>query len=152
MQTSLERDLIRDEGYRYDAYRDTEGNWTIGVGHLVGGGSEPRIRSLTDDEIIAFLQYDIRIAEQRCRGYFPRWLLIDSVRQDALINMAFNLGGRFGAFRKMHEAVNYAMNTLANDQYWLAAGREMMDSVWSKQVGQRAVRLRHMVELGERMV
>jgi lysozyme len=152
MQSKLEQDLIRDEGYRYDAYRDTEGNWTIGVGHLVGGGSEPRIRSLTDDEIVAFLKYDIALAEARCRSYFPVWTLMDSVRQDALINMAFNLGGRLGAFRKMIEAVNRAMNTLANEQYWLDAGREMMDSVWSKQVGQRAIRLRHMVELGERMV
>jgi GH24 family phage-related lysozyme (muramidase) len=152
MQSDLERDLIRDEGYRYDAYPDSEGNWTIGVGHLIGGGSPPRIRSLTDDEIVAFMKYDIFLAEQRCRKYFPVWTLMGSVRQDALINMSFNLGGRFGAFTKMIAAVNAAMNTLANDEYWQAAGREMMDSVWAKQVGQRAVRLRHMIEVGERMV
>ena len=33
----LRRDLVRDEGKRLRPYRDSLGNWTVGVGHLLTG-------------------------------------------------------------------------------------------------------------------
>lgn len=142
---------MRDEGYRYSAYRDSVGIWTIGVGHELGAGTLPRMSTITEDEIAALLRYDIDQATSRARSYFPNWVLIDLTRQDALVNMAFNLGNRFGAFTKMHAAINRAMSHLDNEQDWLDAGREMRNSVWANQVGPRAVRLQHMIETGERM-
>ena len=143
---------MRDEGLRQTAYQDSVGLWTIGVGHLIDdGNTPPRIMKLTLQEVYAFLEMDVDIAEDRCRGLFPQWLLIDFVRQDALINMSFNLGNRLGGFKKFVAAVNGAMNTLANDDFWRTAGREMMDSKWATQVGQRAIRLRSMIETGRRL-
>lgn len=149
MLSSLQKDLIRDEDLRYDAYRDSVGLWTIGVGHLLG--PTMRMERLTEDEVYAFLEYDIKLAENRCRELFPNWVLIDTVRQDALVNMSFNLGNRLRGFGKFIAAVNGAVNTIANDEFWRTAGREMIDSLWAKQVGQRAVRLRSMVETGRRL-
>ena len=56
------------------------------------------------------------------------------VRQDVLIEMVFNLGlPRVLGFRKMLAA-------LSNDDYSEAA-RQMLDSKWHKDVGNRADRL-----------
>lgn len=152
MRPELRHDLIRDEGIRQTAYQDSEGLWTIGIGHLIDDGKEtPRISKLTLPEVYAFLEMDVDTAEQVCRRLFPQWLLIGTVRQDALINMAFNLGNRLEGFKKFIANVNHALDTCADEESWQAAGREMMDSKWSKQVGQRAVRLRAMIETGRRL-
>jgi lysozyme len=152
MPSDLKKDLMRDEGVRYDAYRDKMGNWTIGIGHLLGAGTIPRMSSITDEEMTALYNFDVQTAENRARMYVNNWVLLDSVRQDALINMAFNLGNKLGAFSKFLAAVNRAHNLSfgGEDVAWADAGREMADSLWFKQVGDRAVRLRHMIETGER--
>lgn len=150
MLSDLKKDLMRDEGLRYDAYRDSLGYWTIGIGHLLGVGPTPRMTNLTDDEVDALFEYDAKVAENRCRELFPNWVLIPFVRRDALINMSFNLGNRFRGFSKMIAAVNAAANTVL-DEAWLEVGRQMMDSVWAKQVGQRATRLHYMITMNARM-
>ncbi len=136
------KDLMRDEGVRQEAYRDSVGLWTIGCGHLLGDGAHPRMTVITDDEVEALLQWDVNEAVRRASSYVLNWTSLDVVRQDALINMAFNLGNRLGAFSKFLKAVN--------DRNWPLAGVEMLNSRWAKQVGQRAIRLQHMIETGER--
>jgi lysozyme len=147
---SIQKDLINDEGYRKHAYRDSLGLWTIGIGHLLGSGPLPRMDDLTDDEVQALFDFDVQQAENRCRTFFRDWVLLDFVRQDALLNMAFNLGNRLGAFSKMIAAVNYATGAIAGEERWMAVGREMRSSLWAKQVGDRAVRLQFMIETGTR--
>ncbi len=58
--------------------------------------------------------------------------------QEALVNMAFNLGIN-GLLR--------FKNTLAylDDHKWLAAADEMLDSKWADQVGNRAIEVSNMV-------
>lgn len=152
MRSELRQDLIRDEGMRQTAYKDSVGLWTIGVGHLIDdGNTPPRIMKLTIPEVYAFLEADVADAEERCRELFPDWGLIDTVRQDALINMSFNLGNRLAGFKKFITKVNTAAISILPESAWWAAGREMMDSKWAQQVGQRAVRLRAMIETGRRL-
>jgi lysozyme len=140
---------MRDEGVRFVAYLDTTGNWTIGCGHNLGQGTVPRMSLITHDEMTALLEYDIMLAEMRCETYFPKWSELNSVRRDALINMAFNLGNRIGAFTHMIDDINRATDT-NSDHDWLLAGGEMRSSLWAKQVGDRAVRLQQMIETGAR--
>ena len=52
--------------------------------------------------------------------------------------MCFNLGApRLGKFRKFISAIN--------DEQWIEAAVEMLDSNWAKQVGPRAERLKQIV-------
>ena len=136
----LRNELIRDEGLKLTAYKDSVGLWTIGVGHLLG--DEQRMTEITTDEAHALLEWDIRIAQSRLAPLISpaEFDALSDPRQRALINMAFNLGHRLGQFKK------FWMAFTAKD--WTASGKEMMDSKWAVQVGTRAERLRDMIVTG----
>lgn len=135
---ALKKELTRDEGCKLEAYQDSLGWWTIGVGHNMGGLK--RILSITQAESDAFLDMDIRIAEQMAQRFYPQYVNFDDVRQRALINMVFNLGGKILNFHNFRDAIARAD--------WVNAGLEMVNSRWYTQVGDRAVRLRQMIETG----
>ena len=67
---------------------------------------------------------------------------MDSVRQDALIDISFNLGQT--VLRKFKNA----LKAMAKKQYEEAAN-EFMDSRWSQQVGNRALEVTNMIRSGE---
>jgi len=133
----LKRDLIRDEGKRRIAYRDTLGYWTIGVGRLIderqGGG-------LSDDEIDLLLTNDIhRAYVAACT--FDWFAGLDPMRQRAIVNLLFNLGPtRFRGFTKTIAALDAGNFTAAADH--------LQDSLWYRQVGARADRLIALMRIG----
>ena len=131
------RQLIADEGKKPRAYQDTKGKWTIGVGRNISDVG------LSNDEITYLLNNDIKNVIDQLQ-LSPLWTAIqnDDVRERAIINMGFNLGVRsLFTFRKMVDAVI--------DQNWNRAADEMLNSLWAKQVGQRAQRLAHMIRTGQ---
>lgn len=137
MKELLEQ-LKRHEGVRSHVYECPEGYLTIGVGRNIdpNGGL-----GLSDDEIDYLLENDLRRCEREL-GRFSWFDDLDMVRQDALINMCFNLGfTRLLKFKKMLAAI-------AEGKYKLAAV-EALDSKWAKQVGNRANDIAHMIDFGE---
>lgn len=126
------------EGSRTHAYECPMGYLTIGVGRNIDaiGGI-----GLSDDEIDYLLRNDI----ERCYRELDRfsWFMdLDQVRQEALVNMCFNLGfTRLLKFKNM-------LSSVAEGRYKLAAA-DALDSKWAKQVGQRARDIAHMLEFGE---
>jgi lysozyme len=130
--------LKADEGVIPHAYQDSEGFWTIGCGRLIdkrlGGG-------LSDDEINYLLNNDLFRAEKTARALFAGFDRLSDARKAVLVNMAFNLGQtRLAGFHRLREAVK--------EQDWEQAAKEMLDSRWSQQVGQRAVRLANQMRQG----
>ena len=126
----LERELIRDEGWRSKAYKCTAGHWTIGVGHKMHPGELVGvIRDIEWDseKIFQTLAQDINLAIRGCEHVFvcSRFEALSDARQRALVNMCFQLGasGLMG-FRKMVNAV------YAGD--WVRAHREALDSKWAR--------------------
>ncbi len=134
----LRDELIRDEGVRLLAYRDSVGLWTIGIGHLLG--PRQRMIEITRAEADALLEGDIDEALLAAQTIFPGWRMLDDARQRALANMAFNLGARLNGFVKFRAAVS--------EHDWVRAAAEMMDSRWAKQVKARAARLHDMILTG----
>lgn len=131
-------DLERDEGCRLSAYQDTRGIWTVGYGHAyVHPGTV-----WTQTEADAQLAADVAHTEAGLDVHLPWWRSLDDVRQDVLVNMAFNMG--VTNLCQFH-------NTLAAVQRhdWQAAHDGMLASLWAKQVGQRAVRLANQMLTGE---
>lgn len=123
--------LMQDEGLKYSPYKDTENNWTIGVGHLIGERLEGL--KLSWGAIVQQLQDDIDKHIDELYWVFGRetYQSFATGRQLALLNMMFNLGrDRFVGFAKMISAVK------AND--WETAAREAKDSKWAKQVDPRS--------------
>lgn len=136
-RAALKTELVRDEGLRLAAYKDSLGFWTIGVGHLLG--SKPRMSEVTVSEAYALLEDDMDEAETRAKRFIGDTEL-DEVRMRAVVNMAFNLGAKLYDFEGFQAALK------AGD--WEKAGAEMADSRWATQVGPRALRLRAMIETG----
>lgn len=129
--------IKRHEGVRSHVYECPEGYLTIGVGRNVdpNGGL-----GLSDDEIDYLLENDLRRCEREL-GRFSWFDDLDMVRQDALINMCFNLGfTRLLKFKNMLAAI-------AEGRYSLAAV-EALDSKWAKQVGDRAKEIAYQIETG----
>lgn len=135
----LRAQLIADEGCVLHAYQDSLGYWTIGIGHLIDkrkGGSIPA--KIAYD----LLDYDIDKHVTELAAALPWIDTLDPVRQAVLVNMAFNLGtAGLLKFKSTLAAIQ-----LGN---WALASDCMAKSLWARQVGQRAVRLRRMIETGK---
>lgn len=131
--------IAQDEGFRAEPYKCTAGVWTIGYGHTDEiGPNTPRI---TEKEARKLLKSDIYTALEDCHHLYRNFGDLSSVHQEVLANMAFNLGlGSLSKFERMNAAVNaYQFTTWAE---------EMQDSLWWKQVGDRAKRLHSAVVSG----
>ena len=129
--------LRRHEGVKSHIYRCSAGFWTIGAGRNVdpNGGI-----GLSDDEINYLLENDIKRCKQELISL--SWFIdLDSVRQDAIVNLCFNLGlTRLMGFKN-------AMAAMAEGDYERAAD-EFYDSRWAKQVKSRADEVCEMIRTG----
>lgn len=115
----LKKSIIRHEGEKRFAYKDSLGYWTIGIGRNIDAKSK---RGLSDDEISMLLDNDIALCKSQIEGY--TWYKNqDKVRQEALIELCFNLGvDRLLLFKNMllHMTVkdyNNAAIQLANSKW-----------------------------------
>lgn len=132
----LKAQLVIDEGKRSRIYTDTVGKITGGVGRNLTD------RPFSDDEIELMLENDIALAAKELDRVFPWWKKLNDTRQNVMANMMFNMGApRLMGFKK------FLMYSEAG-RYDAAAG-EMLDSVWAKQVGTRAIRLADLMRKGE---
>jgi len=103
----LRADLERDEGKakldpatgNYLAYKDSRGFWTIYVGHNVS--ADPGMLSILDILVTrgitvaqgeARLDRDIASVEARLDKDLPWWRQLSDIRQDVMVNLAFNIG------------------------------------------------------------
>lgn len=120
--------LKEHEGFVPHAYQDSLGYWTIGYGRLIdkqkGGG-------ISRFEAHELLDNDVRETMRSLDEHLPWWRSLDEARQVAIVDMAFNLGvqGLMG-FRNMLMALEQGQ--------WQMAAQEALNSLWAKQVGQRA--------------
>tara|TARA_Y100001963_G_C6689928_1_gene404141 strand:+ start:459 stop:899 length:441 start_codon:yes stop_codon:yes gene_type:complete len=144
-EEKLMKELIADEGYVYEIYNDHLGYPTFGVGHLITEKDEeygkPLGTPVSEDRIMECLNNDIKIVCDELDMKEPWWRNLSDNRQRVLANMCFNLGHpRLSGFKKFIGAMQVSD--------WEKAAIEMMDSKWSSQVGDRAVRLRDRVLRG----
>jgi lysozyme len=137
-KSKLIEELVRDEGEVLHAYNDSLGYLTIGVGHLIDpkkGGSISKSASrfiLSEDIDEKIKQLDTAI---------PWWRDLSETRQRVLVNMCFNLGiAGLLKFKKFLLALKIGD--------YKAAKKEMVDSLWARQVGERADRLAEMIITG----
>ena len=127
--------VVEHEGIKQFAYQDSLGFWTIGVGRCIHEG---RGRGLTTDECFYLLKNDLIYFRNLLLKY--DWFTKqDVVRQNALVELAFNLGvNNLLGFKNM-------ISALSVNNYALAA-KELIDSSWSQQVGKsRSVDLQYRI-------
>ena len=126
--------LQRHEGLRLKPYKCTAGKVSIGYGRNLDD------MGISEVEAMVLLRHDI----ERCYdelNVFSWFADLDQVRQEALIDMLFNLGlPTFLEFKK-------TLKFVAEGKYSQAA-EEMLRSKWADQVGDRAREIAYMVDTG----
>jgi lysozyme len=132
----LVEQLKRHEGFKSKAYKCLSDRLTIGYGRNIED------RGITKEEAEYLLMNDIRECTADLEFYLPFWLTLDNARKDILINMCFNLGmTRLAMFKRFLKAVE--------EGDFDKAAKEMLNSKWAKQVGNRAIELAAQMKTGK---
>lgn len=162
-RAKLRSDLVRDEGLRLAAYKDTNNVWTIGVGHALGvSATTPRVSFITQPEAMAWLDADINIAIAAVYAVFPlvadltASFILGDARERALANMAFNRGEtNMRSSTTITPAIKAALEAAAQGHedtaLWGAVSEAILTSPWGKQIGERGARLAYMFANGKDM-
>jgi len=148
--------LKKHEGFKGKPYFCSAGKKTIGYGRNIDdvGFSTEEIHFLKLDNSrdfdieplsvteAEFLLYnDIVAAINECKKLDIDFEKLDSVRQDVITDMMFNLG--YHRLTKFKKTLRYVKGRLFH-----YAAVEMLDSKWARQVKSRAVELSNMMKIG----
>ena len=135
-------DLKSDEGCKLHAYPDPLSGgepWTIGY-----GATGPTITKNTIwSQAMADNDLSVRVGKltTQLQNALPWFHQLDDLRQDVLVNMAYNLG--LNGLLAFHQT----LNSVANGQYDAAAD-EMLQSKWAHQLPNRSARLSQQMRTG----
>tara|TARA_Y100000996_G_C22523911_1_gene643602 strand:+ start:341 stop:769 length:429 start_codon:yes stop_codon:yes gene_type:complete len=130
--------LKRHEGVSAYCYKDINNLEHIGVGRNISKTG----MGLSMEEIEYLLSNDILRCIKELSAEYQWFGSLDEVRQEAIINIFFNLGAtKYRGFKKANAAMEAA-------DYKLAA-TEFLDSRWARQVGNRALELTDIIRTGE---
>lgn len=131
--------IIRHEGWKNKAYKDSVGKWTIGVGHLIGDGSSPgeyEGKTLSNNEIWNLFEQDfakhVNIAKKT-----PGYDKANIQGKGAMVDLAYNMGQWWDKWP------NTAKKLIAAD--FKGAAEDLQNSKWYTQVGQRGAEIVSMI-------
>lgn len=126
--------LKRHEGFRSKIYVDTTGHRTIGYGTNLEVG-------ITKEQAEGLLFGELKNLAEELTSINPWVDDLLPARYAVLLNMAYNLGIKgLLRFRKMWAALE--------KRNFAEAADEMMDSLWAKQVKNRAAELSRQMRTG----
>jgi len=133
--SNLIAQLKRHEGLELMPYKCTSGKTTIGVGRNLED------IGITEQEAELLLLNDIGRVKQELVN--DQWYMdLDPVRKAVIENMSFNLG--YPTLKKFQNMIA----SISEGDYETAS-KEMLDSRWSKQVGQRSIELAEQMRTGQ---
>ena len=133
--SNLIAQLKRHEGLELMPYKCTSGKTTIGVGRNLED------IGITEQEAELLLLNDIGRVKQELVN--DQWYMnLDPVRKAVIENMSFNLG--YPTLKKFQNMIAH----ISEGNFELAS-KEMLNSRWSKQVGQRSIELSEQMRTGQ---
>jgi|APFre7841882654_1041346.scaffolds.fasta_scaffold03140_2 lysozyme len=132
-----------DEGFSSVVYKCPAGANSIGYGYNLDSNSlhlssleinHAFRNGMGEVEAERILILMVKKTIEELKRIFTNWNTISKTRQDALTNMCFNLGvTRFLKFKKMI--------VLVEDNDFVAASKEGLNSLWAKQLPARSKRV-----------
>jgi lysozyme len=132
-------DLVKDEGWRQDLYKDHLGFYTIGYGFMVDPAKNGRIPRPVAD---FWLRWEIEDRRRQLNAALPWFSRLPDGVTAALLNMAYQLGvNGVLRFRKMLAALQLGQYARAAD--------EALDSNWARQTPARARRVAALIRGGK---
>lgn len=139
----LRDDITTAEGYKLQAYKDTLGFWTAGVGHLLDQTKDWTGHIFDIATVNQWLIDDLLTAESAAKTLLE-WTALDTdARQNAVVELVFNMG-----LQHWKQFAHCRMYMTKKD--WNNAATELVRSLWARQVGaRRAGRLANYIRTGE---
>jgi lysozyme len=146
---TLKEMLIRHEGWKNKPYRCPAGHKTIGVGWNLDANPLPENIAaflklngyITDEMINRLFDISIEAATNNCRDIYIGFDSFSEPRRFALIDFVFNVGvGTALKFKRTNAAINSGR--------WDDAAVGLMDSLYYKQVPNRAAEIVEMIRHG----
>ena len=130
-----------DEGVEYEIYLDHLGYATFGVGHLITDRDPENGREvgtkISEERVQTAFESDLDTAISECIALYGEstWNMdFPEEVQEILVNMIFNMGRtRLAKFKNFRAALE--------NRDWERAAVEGRDSLWHRQVTNRAERL-----------
>ena len=134
----LRHELEIDEGRVDEVYHDHLGFPTFGIGHLItefdAEDGLPVGTAVSSRRVEAVFEEDVELVCDDCIHLFPDFFELPEAAQLVIANMMFNMGRtRLSKFKGMKSGVSR--------RDWNDAADEMVDSIWYRQVTNRANRL-----------
>ena len=133
---ALKNMIKQHEGKRLKVYKDTVGKDTIGYGHLVKPG-EDFSKGITDQQADEMFNKDFDRHVQGARTT-PGYSLADQKRKQAMVDLAYNMGPNWHKSWPKFSAA-------AKSGDWKTAAKELQNSKWYKQVGNRGNTIVNMI-------
>lgn len=134
------RQLEVDEGVVHEIYLDHLGYPTFGIGHLVRESDpehgQPVGTPIPNHRVLEVFERDLEVAISECCVLYGAdvWEAFPGEVQEILVNMMFNMGRtRLSKFKNFTAALK--------EGDWKRAAVEGRDSLWHRQVTNRAERL-----------
>tara|TARA_S200002703_G_C3785158_1_gene242045 strand:+ start:798 stop:1667 length:870 start_codon:yes stop_codon:yes gene_type:complete len=134
--------LELNEGNKNEPYKDSRGNWTVGIGHYIGKTLPERFKNadgtpkiLTDTQVQMLFEKDYKEHKEDA-SKLPMYNQLDNKGKQALIDLTFNMGNE--VFNENEWPKFFA--ALENKDLKTAA-KELKNSKWYNQVADRAPRV-----------
>jgi len=139
--------LELNEGNENEPYKDSRGNWTVGIGHYIGKTLPERFKNadgtpkiLTDTQVQMLFEKDYKEHKEDA-SKLPMYNQLDNKGKQALIDLTFNMGNE--VFNENEWPKFFA--ALENKDLKTAA-KELKNSKWYNQVADRAPRVINLIK------
>lgn len=138
----LAADIKAAESCKLTSYKDSEGLWTVGWGHLLDQNVFGAGYTVTQAQADATLQSDLESAQTYAMKT-PEWGSLDTpCRQNAVTELCFNMRSKWLLFVNTRHAIDR--------QDWKTAHDGLLASLWATQVhATRANRLANYLLTGQ---
>lgn len=140
---NLRKMIRKHEGFRTKPYKDTLGNLTVGIGHLIKPGEEAK--ELSKQEVEDLFEKDLSKAQQGAQNIINKNKLdLSEAQTNALTDMVFQMG---------EKGVSKFKNTLKllKQGKYEDASKEALNSRWAKQTPNRAKSISELLKQGKEM-
>ena len=129
-----------EEGYRLNVYKDSLGNYTIGIGHLLGTNHANVGLVWTDQQVMEQFQDDVDVADAEIRNIFHEYDRFSSGLQLGLLDMSFQLGNRLTGFHNTIQLIHAGK--------FADAANSALQSAWARETPHRAQRTTQLIRTG----
>lgn len=130
---TMKKYIQEHEGLRLTKYKDTVGKLTIGFGHLIL--SHENYDTITLEKANEIFEDDFRKHYEQAEQ-FPGFDKLPFSKQCVIVDMCFNLGGKFYLtfvkFTSFMEAGDYisASNEIKHSKYYRQVGRRAKNNIY----------------------